>query len=380
MTESEEGVAVESATPVNSRHERGLMLARIGVVVLLSAVPLLTLESFLRPIAWAGIVAFVSFGFYRRLRDWIGWPHTTAVFFTFLMLLVLGVPLGLVLALLSEQAVTLLQSIQGWINQGAALPSWLVDNRFIGPAIEKLRHDPSVGLAQIGPTLAQYGQAISNEVFTIASGVVGNLVSFMMGVITLYVFYIDGQAIVAAARSLMAYVFPSRPPEFVDHIGEVVRAVVFGIVGTAILEGVAAGIGFAICNVPYPVLLGAATTVVSFVPGGQFLIWASASAWLFLDGQTAYGFGMLVWGTVVIGSLDNFARPVLIRWSGSADIPFLLIMFGVLGGLASFGLIGLLLGPVILSVSFTLIRDLAHPEAAAIPAQGMEADLSPPDS
>ena len=202
----------------------------------------------------------------------------------------------------------------------------------------------------------------------------------MMGVITLYVFYIDGQAIVAAARSLMAYVFPSRPPEFVDHIGEVVRAVVFGIVGTAILEGVAAGIGFAICNVPYPVLLGAATTVVSFVPGGQFLIWASASAWLFLDGQTAYGFGMLVWGTVVIGSLDNFARPVLIRWSGSADIPFLLIMFGVLGGLASFGLIGLLLGPVILSVSFTLIRDLAHPKAAAVPAQGTEVDRSPPDS
>ena len=371
---------MESATHARSTHERGLMLARIGVVALLFAVTVLTLESFLRPIAWAAIVAFVTFGLYRHLRDWTGWPHTTAVVFTFLMLLVLGVPLGFVLALLSEQAVTLLQSIQMWINQGADLPGWLVDNRVVGPTIEKLRNDPSVGLAQIGPTLAQYGQAISNEVFTIASGVVGNLVSFMMGVITLYVFYVDGEAIVSTARALMTYVFPSRPPEFVDHIGKVMRSVVFGIVGTALLAGVAAGIGFAICNVPYPVLLGAATTVVSFVPGGQFLIWASASAWLFLDGQTAYGFGMLVWGTVVIGSLDNFARPILIRWSGSADIPFLLIMFGVLGGLASFGLIGLLLGPVILSVSFTLLRDLAHPETASAPATVADADLSPPGS
>ena len=81
---------MESATPVGSTHDRGLMLARIGVVALLSAVTLLTLESFLRPIAWAAIVAFVSFGFYRHLRDWTGWPHTTAVVFTFLMLLVLG--------------------------------------------------------------------------------------------------------------------------------------------------------------------------------------------------------------------------------------------------------------------------------------------------
>lgn len=366
---SQGGQAVESAKLGADTHERGLMLTRIAVVGLLIAVTFLTLELFLRSIGWAAIVAFVTFGLYRRLRDWTGWAHVTAAFLTFSMLLVIGVPLGIVLGVLSDQAMAILQSVQNWIAAGGKLPHWLYDVPFVQGAIDAVRNEPTLGLSKIAPTLAKYGQAISTEVVTLLGAIVGNLIAFFMTVVTLYVFYVNGEQIIGAGRRLMAYVFPSRPPEFVDHIGDVVRAVVFGIVGAAVLEGIAAGIGFALFGVPFAVLLGAVTMIVSFVPGGQFVVWGSAAAWLFLQGDTGYGIGMVLWGVLVISSLDNFARPVLIRWSGSADIPFLLILFGVLGGVAAFGLLGLLLGPVFLAVSFILIRDVIVPPKAPLPSE-----------
>lgn len=348
---------------------RGLWLTRIGIVVLLGAATLAILQPFLRSMIWAAIVAYMTFGLFRRLRDFTGCPRLISMLFTFGMLLMLGIPFGLFLVVLSEQTASLIQALQLWLERGAALPAWLLEAPLLGPAIETLRAEPALGLGKLGPTLAKYGQTISSELVAILSGVVGNIVAFAMTVIALYVFYVDGEALVAAARRGMALVFPSRPADFLDQIGDVIRAVVFGIVGTAVLQGLVAGIGFAIFQVPYPVILGAATTLLSFVPGGQTLVWAGAAAWLFGTGSTGEGIGMVVWGVVVVGSLDNFARPILIRWSGSADIPFLLILFGVLGGLAAFGLLGLLLGPVVLSVSYTLVRgfvldEAEHPEHA----------------
>ena len=267
-----------------------------------------------------------------------------------------------------------------WLARGGHLPHWLYDVPFVKGAIDAIRNEPSLGFSQVAPSIAKYGQAISAEVVTLLGAILGNLIGFFMTVVSLYVFYVNGEQIVAAGRRLMAIVFPSRAPEFVDQVGDVVRAVVFGIVGAALLEGVAAGIGFAIFGVPFAVLLGALTMIVSFVPGGQFVVWGAASAWLFLQGETGNGIGMVLWGVLIISSLDNFARPVLIRWSGRADIPFVLILFGVLGGVASFGLLGLLLGPVFLAVSYILIGGIIvdpEPEVASDSATN-EGPLSKP--
>ena len=111
---------MESAKLGANTRERGLMLARIAVISVLVALTFLTLEIFLRAIGWAGIIAFVTFGLYRRLRDWTGLVHVTAGFMTFAVLLVLGVPLGVVLGVLAEQAIAILQSIQDWIAQGSS--------------------------------------------------------------------------------------------------------------------------------------------------------------------------------------------------------------------------------------------------------------------
>jgi predicted PurR-regulated permease PerM len=135
--------------------------------------------------------------------------------------------------------------------------------------------------------------------------------------------------------------------------------VVFGLLGTALVQGVIAGIGFALFGVPSPVALGALVTVGSFVPMGPVLIWGGAALWLFAGGHTGAAIGMAIWGAALVSSIDNVLRPILIS-GGATRIPFLLVFFGVLGGLLSFGLLGLFLGPVLLAVTFALAADFSR--------------------
>ncbi len=137
------------------------------------------------------------------------------------------------------------------------------------------------------------------------------------------------------------------------------RAVVFGLLGTAIVQGAIAGLGFWLFGVPSPVALGTLTSVGSFVPMGPVLVWGGAMLWLLANDHLAAAVGMAIWGMTLVSSIDNVLRPILIS-GGPTKIPFLLVLFGVLGGLLSFGMLGLFLGPVLLSVTFALVADFAR--------------------
>jgi predicted PurR-regulated permease PerM len=149
-------------------------------------------------------------------------------------------------------------------------------------------------------------------------------------------------------------------------VGSVVRAVVFGLIGTALVQGLVAGIGFALFSVPSPDALGASTFVASCVPAGPTIVWLVAAGWLLLGGNPYAALGMALYGLILISSIDNVLRPLLIS-GGEVPIHFLVVFFGVLGGLASFGMLGLFLGPVLLSVTFALVVDFTRrsgPEAS----------------
>lgn len=121
---------------------------------------------------------------------------------------------------------------------------------------------------------------------------------------------------------------------------------------------------------PYAIGLGALTSLLSFLPGGTLVITVAAAAWLGVQGERASAAGMLLWGLLVVGPLDSWLRPLLIRRSGAREIPFLLVLFGVPGGLAAFGLPALLFGPVVLAVVFALLVELpgaAEGDAAETP-------------
>ena len=134
--------------------------------------------------------------------------------------------------------------------------------------------------------------------------------------------------------------------------GQAIRAIALGIVGTALIQSVVGGIGLAITGVPHPVLLTAIMFLLGVAQIGAIPVLIGAVIWLYWQNETLWGSVMVVW-SVITGTLDNFVRPILIK--KGADLPFLLVFAGVLGGLLAFGIIGLFVGPVVLAVGFTLL-------------------------
>jgi predicted PurR-regulated permease PerM len=336
-----------------------LLLTRVSVGVLLLVMTVIILRPFLVPAVWAATIAYMTWGPLQRASRATGRPRLMAVLFTLATFVLVGVPAVWLLVLAIDESIRLIGAAQEWINAGAPLPAWLTGNRWLGPAIERRLAQPLSGEGDLGPRLLALMRALSQQVLAVAGGVAGNAFAFVVTLITLYVLYADGQRIAAAVRRLFAHVFPERPADSLDRVGSVVRAVVLGVLGTALAQGVVAGIGFAIFGVPYAAGLAALTALLSLLPGGTAVTTLGATLWLAAaQGERGLAVAMLLWGLLLVGTLDSWLRPLLISRSGSGDLPFLLILFGVLGGLSAFGLPGLLFGPVLLAVVFALLVEV----------------------
>jgi predicted PurR-regulated permease PerM len=146
-----------------------------------------------------------------------------------------------------------------------------------------------------------------------------------------------------------------RKERLAHHMGDVTRAVVFGTLATSILQGISVAIGFALAGLPSPIVFGVLSAVVSVLPvGGTAFVWGPGAAWLLATGHTGAGVFLLIWGTLIVGLADNLLRPLLI--SGRSEVPTLAVFIGVLGGLAAFGMVGMFLGPIVISLAVALVR------------------------
>jgi predicted PurR-regulated permease PerM len=167
--------------------------------------------------------------------------------------------------------------------------------------------------------------------------------------------YRDGQAIMRSIRVAMDRIIGESAPRVAETVSHTVRGVMYGLLGTALAQALVAALGFLIAGVPGVLLLGFGTFVLSLVPVGPPLIWGGAAIWLFNQGETGWGIFMIVWGLVLISGVDNVVKPMLI--SRGSDLPFLLVLLGVLGGVLAFGFVGLFIGPVLLAVGYSLMRE-----------------------
>jgi predicted PurR-regulated permease PerM len=152
--------------------------------------------------------------------------------------------------------------------------------------------------------------------------------------------------------------FGNRLDGYVRTAGSMTRAVLFGFLITAFVQGLIAGIGYAILGIRGSVLLGAITGVLSFIPLiGTAVVWGSLGAYLLLTGHVAKGIILLLWGFLLVHPIDNLLRPLLI--SNATHVPFVVVMFGAIGGIAAWGLIGVFAGPVVLAIGLAIWREWA---------------------
>jgi predicted PurR-regulated permease PerM len=180
-----------------------------------------------------------------------------------------------------------------------------------------------------------------------------------------FFFYRDGHAAANRLHVMFYRIAAEKGDRLLDLAGATTRAVVYGILGTALLQGIVAAIGFAIAGVPGAASLGFLTFILSLVPGGPLIVAAPAALWLYRENSMAWAIFIIAWG-LMVGMLDNVVKPLLISRGGST--PMILVMLGVFGGAIAFGVIGMFLGPTLVALGYNLLEQWSDTDSENNPA------------
>lgn len=357
-------------------------IEQIAGVTLIGAIVVgcwFVLQPFVLAILWASILCFATWPVYELLLKWLrGRRNLAAGLMTVMLLLVIFVPFFVVGLTFTDS----IQSAMEWIkaHREASFPpppAWVEKIPLVGARISeswaKLEASAEPVMNWVKPWFEQAGLWALRHSLSLAQGVL----QLAMSVLVAFFLYRDGEGIVADLKVGVKQISGDFAQHLMDVAKSTVQSVVYGLIGTALVQGVAAGIGFSIAGVPNPVLLGMFTFFMSFIPIGPVFIWGFASVWLFSSGQTGWGIFMVIYGMLVISGIDNVVKPYLI--SQGSKLPFIVMLIGILGGIATFGLIGVFLGPTLLAVGYCLIHEvLIHRRSAPVPKQAEKPEKTSP--
>jgi predicted PurR-regulated permease PerM len=334
-------------------------IIRVSAIVLLAVGCFYVLRPFVTAAMLAAVFASAAWPVFLRLRTVLrGSNAAAAAAVTVLMLALFVVPFALLGVSLVEHFPEVVTMIEGWLARGAPKPpDWLKDLPLMGEWLDQYWHRVAESREELRALLGRFvepGRALLvGAGKTVGRGILQMTVAVFIG----YFFFRDGEALIAAVRSGLGRVAGPMSGQMLSIVDGTVRGVIYGIVGTALAQGVIAVIGFAIAGVPGALALGAAVALLSIIPGGPPIIWVGVSLWLLSEDEIGWAAFMALYGFFVISSIDNVVKPLLIS-RGSA-LPLVLVLLGVFGGLVAFGFIGLFLGPVLLALGFTLAREWA---------------------
>jgi predicted PurR-regulated permease PerM len=338
----------------------GREIARITLGVLfiglLIAISLLVLQPFLGALVWATMIVVATWPMMLAVEARLGGRRWAAVLvMTAIILLLLVVPLTVAVLSIVENADTIVAWTQGLANATVpAPPQWVADLPLVGSnlaaewaALAATSRDDL--MTQVAPYMRSVIQWFAGR----AGGVGLTLLHFLLTVVMTAILYANGEAAALSARRFGRRLADDRGESSVVLAGQAIRAVALGIVVTAIAQSIAAGVGLALSGVPYATVLTAVTFVLCIAQLPPLLVLLPAVGWLYWSDHTLWGTVLLVW-SLPVAVMDNVMRPVLIK--RGADLPLLLIFAGVIGGLISFGIIGLFVGPVVLAVTYRLLE------------------------
>jgi predicted PurR-regulated permease PerM len=321
---------------------------------------LIVLKPFLAAIAWAAILSYASWPLYRWVRKPFGRFNTVAAFvMTLLLTCVAILPILWLLVLVGDEMISAYRGLATFLAQGPhGVPEFIRRIPWLGDQLQQQVDRFTAEPAAFGREVNRWAQAWAGELAAFVGSLGRNLGKFLITTLTVFFFYRDGYAIVEQSYQITRRFFGERLHPYITTIATMTRAVVYGLVVTAFAQGLIAGIGYAILGVEAAVLLGALTGILSMIPVlGTAAVWGSVAVYLIATGHLWKGIMLLIWGTVLVHPTDNLLRPLLI--SNATHVPFLLVMFGVIGGLAAFGLVGAFLGPILLAVGLAMWREWA---------------------
>ncbi len=328
-----------------------------ALLVLLLGLAYLVMRPFLAALAWAVILGFTSWPLYERLRARVPrHPGLAALLMTLALALAFMLPLLWLGVLLRNELTGALADAGARLAAGTwQLPEALARLPLLGGRLQDLLRELAQQPVSARLRSSPWNTQAAEQVFTLLGGAGRNAAKFGFALLTVLFVYRDGERGLRQVQAVLRHLIGQRVDAYLRAAADMTRGVLWGLLVTALVQGVFAGVGYWWAGLPAPVLLAALTALFALAPFGTPLVWVPAALWLFAQGHAAAGAGLMAWGLLVVSWVDNLVRPLVI--SGSTRVPFLLVVFGVLGGLGSFGLVGLFLGPVVLAVLLAVWRE-----------------------
>ena len=341
----------------------------VGLVALaMLALALWMAADFLPALLWAGVIGIAVDPLYRRLES--RWPQRRggmllpALFTGAIALLVL-----LPIAFGAVQGAREAHDVVGWLNmarhQGLPEPAWVAELPFERAAVSRWWQEH---LATPDAASRQFGRfdtaALIAHSRLVGSSLLHRSVVFAFTLIALFFLLKDGDAVAAQMRVASDRLLGPAGERLGRQILLSVRGTIDGLVLVGIGEGAVMTIVYLAAGVPHPILLGVLTAVAAMIPFGAALLFAVAALLLLGKGAVVTAIVVVVIGLVVVGIADHFVRPVLI--GGATKLPFLWVLIGILGGVESFGLLGLFVGPAIMAALMLLWREFVSPRPGVV--------------
>ncbi len=345
-----------------------LLLVTVITLTFLSMI-----KAFIMAVLLAGIFSALVQPVYRRFTRWFGGRRSVASIVTLLMIvLVIIIPLGFLLGLVTAEAIKVGESVAPWVENKINNPDEVIVWLQGLPYYDKIAPYQDDILTRAGQMVGVLSKFLINSLSNVTTGTVHFLFMLMVMLYSMYFFLMDGGKLI----DLILYYLPLEDDEerrLLDKFSSVTRATLKGTAVIGILQGGLAGLAFAVVGIPSAIFWGTLMVVLSVIPGiGTGLIWVPAAVILIAGGSLAKGIGLAVFCGLVVGSIDNVVRPRLV--GKDTQMPDLLILLGTMGGIMMFGVLGLILGPIVAALFVAIwemygvvFKDVLPPGRVTVP-------------
>ncbi len=339
----------------NGRDITSIVLAVLFIGGLIGA-SLWILSPFLGPAIWATTLAVSTWPLMTALQTKLWGRRSLAItLMTIVIFCVLIVPLGLAI----NTIVSHTDQIVGWVKALSTFkipppPAWLLSIPLVGnKAAAFWEGIAASGIEGFVVMASPYAGGLIRWFVAQIGGFGLLLVQFLLTVVFAVIIYAKGEKAAKGISDFARRLAGSRGEHSVRMAGQAIRGVAIGVVLTALSQTAVGGIGLAVCGIPFAAVLTAAMFMLAIAQIGAILVMIPSVVWLYWSGSTGWGTVLLVW-TIVVGTMDNVIRPVLIK--KGANLSLMLVFTGVVGGLIAFGFIGIFIGPVVLAVAQALLN------------------------
>ncbi|HTD56234.1 MAG TPA: AI-2E family transporter [Silvibacterium sp.] len=335
----------------------------VGLFVALTAACLIILRPFVPLIAWGIVIAIAVFPAYKKLRSWLGGrANLAAVLCTLAFLALLIVPV----ILLAQTMIGGIESVTAHIRDGSLSiprpPDRIATWPIVGPPLHNAWNMAATNLTGLLRSLGPQLKPVVSWLFSASAGLGLTVLQFVLSILVAGVLLANASGSAEVTRSLANRLFGAQGPEFEELASATIRSVVNGIIGVAVIQTVAAGIGFLVVGIPGAGLWTLFFLIAAILQAGTIVL-IPAIIYVFAIATTTKAVLFLLW-CVVVGVMDNVLKPLLL--GRGVAVPIAVIFLGAIGGFLAVGIIGLFIGAVVLSVGYKLfLAWLQGPAAAA---------------